>query len=65
MKIYSILYKNGKVNIVALMPHKNTKLFSFVNITKGHICPCKFETIEAALEDLKTYENIEMWKEIS
>ena len=65
MKLYAILYKNKKVNIVAIMPHKESGLFSFVNMTKGHICPCKFESVEAALEDLKNYDNIEFWEEIA
>ena len=64
MKCYSILYKNKKVNIVAIMPHKETGLFSFVNLTKGHICPCQFESVEAALADLQNYNNIELWEEI-
>ena len=65
MKLYAILYKNKKVNIVAIMPHKESGLFSFVNMTKGHICPCKFESVETALEDLKNYDNIESWEEIA
>ena len=64
MRFYSILYKDKRISIVAIMPHKERGLFSFVNMTKGHICPCKFESIEAALEDLKNYDNIEMWEEI-
>jgi hypothetical protein len=64
MHFYSILYKNKKISIVALIPHKETGLYSFVNMTKGHICPCQFKTIEEALEDLKSYQNIEFWEEI-
>lgn len=65
MRLYAILYKDKKVSIVAIMPHKESGLFSFVNMTKGHICPCKFESVEAALEDLKNYDNIEFWEEIT
>ena len=34
------------------MQNKNDHTYSFVNITKGHICPCRFTTISAAIEDL-------------
>ena len=39
--------------IVAIMPYKDTKLYSFVNLTKFHICSCKFKTVEDAINDLE------------
>ena len=65
MKFYYILYKNKKINIVSILPYKNTDKYSYINITKGHICPCQFNSIEDALNDLKKYNNIEKWEEIS
>lgn len=41
--------------IVALIPHKEDKKYSFVNISKNHICPCKFNTIKEAEDDLNKY----------
>lgn len=38
---------------VYILPHKETGKYSFVNITKGHICPCVFDTYEDALKDLE------------
>lgn len=64
-KLYAILYKNGKINIVSVMPHKGTSQYSYVNLTKGHICPCRFNSIEEALADLDNYEEIEMWEEVN
>lgn len=64
MRTFAILYKNKKINIVTILPHKDTNLYSYVNLTKGHICPCKFNSFEEALEDLKNYEEIEMWEEV-
>ena len=58
MKFYYILYKNKKVNIVSILPHKNIDKYSYINMTKGHICPCQFNSIEDALNDLKNYDNI-------
>jgi len=37
---------------VYILPNKFDGKYSFVNITKGHICPCKFNSIEDALEDM-------------
>jgi hypothetical protein len=64
LKFYSILYKDKKVNIVTILPHKESGKYSYINMTKGHICPCQFESIEAALKDLESYDNIEIWEEI-
>lgn len=38
--------------IVYLMKNKLEDSYSYVNITKGHICPCKFSSIESAIEDI-------------
>lgn len=38
---------------VLLLPHKNTDKYSFVNITKGHICSCIFNNINEAIEDME------------
>jgi hypothetical protein len=43
--------------IVLLMKNKIDEVLSnttwtFVNITKGHICPCKFRSIEDAILDM-------------
>ena len=43
------------VIMVVILPHAESGLFSFVNLTKGHICPCKFKSIEDALADLDDY----------
>lgn len=37
---------------VALMKHKQDGKLSYVNLTKAHICPCKFNTVEEALADM-------------
>ena len=41
--------------IVYLMKNKLEDSYSYVNITKGHICPCKFSSIESAIKDMDTY----------
>jgi hypothetical protein len=44
--------------IVALLPNKKNNKYSFVNLTKGHICPCKFETVEDALKDMENQQKL-------
>lgn len=39
--------------IVTIMQNKADKTYSFVNLTKNHICTCKFATIKDALKDLE------------
>lgn len=56
---YSVIKeRNGKVTIneVAIMPHKDTNKYSFVNISRGHICPCVFDSIEDAINDLEEHK---------
>ena len=38
---------------VLLLHYKNTNKYSFVNITKGHICSCVFNSIDEAIEDME------------
>ena len=37
---------------VAIMPRVKDGKYSFVNLTKGHICKCKFNSIEEAIKDM-------------
>lgn len=46
---------------VLILPHKNLGKYSYINITKGHICPCMFNTVEEAIADLDNYSNIVSW----
>ena len=49
-----IVTKNdGTKCVCTIMQHKFTKKYSFVNITKGHICSCEFNTQEEAIEDFR------------
>lgn len=42
---------NGDCNVL-LLPHKDGSGYSYVNLTSGHICPCKFETEAEAIADM-------------
>lgn len=52
MKIYFVQRANDSV-IVTVMRNKNDNTFSFVNLSKEHVCPCRFSTEEEAWEDLE------------
>lgn len=52
---YLIKREYGDVEVL-LMRHKDGSGWSFVNITKGHICPCKFPSFEAAVADCLSRE---------
>lgn len=47
--------ENGTVVEFLLLPRKDVSRYQFVNITRGHICPYQFNTIEEAVEDVKKY----------
>ena len=49
--IYLVQRTNGNV-IVSIMKNKSDNTYSFVNLTKGHICPCRFDSIEDAVKDM-------------
>ena len=51
MKI--IVHKKDIELDVRLLKHKGTEQYSFVNLTRGHICPCVFASIEDAMKDLE------------
>ena len=49
---YNVLKPDGSVNEVLLLKVKNTNKYRYVNLTKGHICVCEFDSIGLAEEDM-------------
>ena len=49
---YNVLKLDGSVNEVLLLKVKNTNKYRYVNLTKGHICVCEFDSVELAEEDM-------------
>lgn len=47
------IFKPSGIVDVILVRHKGTQEYSFVNLTKGHICPCRFKTFEDAVADIE------------
>ena len=38
--------------VVTILRNKADDTYSFVNLTKEHICPCKFDSVDDALRDM-------------
>lgn len=49
--IYLVQRKKGNV-IVSITKNKSDDTYSFVNLTKGHICSCRFDSVEDAIKDM-------------
>lgn len=50
--VYLVIREKDSV-LVSIMRNKLDGTYSFVNLTKGHICTCKFNTVEEAAEDMQ------------
>lgn len=48
---FRVFKPSGTVDVL-LLKHKGTNEYSFVNLTKGHICPCRFQSLNEAILDL-------------
>ena len=49
--IYFVKRKSENV-IVSIMRNKSDNTYSFVNLTKGHICSCRFDSVENVVKDM-------------
>lgn len=49
--VYLVQRKSGNV-MVSIMRNKSDNTYSFVNLTKGHICSCRFDSVEDAVKDM-------------
>lgn len=50
--IYLVIREKDNV-VVSIMMNKLDHTYSFVNLTKRHICTCKFDSIEDAIKDME------------
>lgn len=53
--IYFVQRKSGNA-IVSIMRNKSDNTYPFVNLTKGHICPCRFDSVENAVKDIDSFK---------
>lgn len=52
MKRYIVIRESDNVEVI-LIRNKCDNTFSFINLTKQHICPCRFDSIEEAINDME------------
>ena len=57
MKKWLVKRPNDEV-IITIMKNKSDNTYSFINITKEHICPCRFESIKDAVKDMERLKTI-------
>ncbi len=50
--LYLVIRKKGNV-VVSIMYNRADGTYHFVNLTKGHICECGFETVFEAIGDME------------
>ena len=48
-----IVHKETEDLDVLLLRHKGTDKYSFVNLTKGHMCKCVFDSVDEAMKDIE------------
>ena len=48
-----IVHKETEDLDVLLLRHKGTDKYSFVNLTKRHICKCVFDSVDEAMKDIE------------
>lgn len=53
LPVIIVVKNDGTKCVCTIVQHKSTKKYSFVNITKGHVCSCEFDTQKEALKDLR------------
>lgn len=54
--------KDGSLREVEIMIDESTGKYAYVNLTSHHICPCRFDTIEDAVDDMCKNEFVEDFK---
>lgn len=53
----------GSVEVL-LLPYKDGRGWGYINLTKGHICPCVFKNQHEALADLQKQGDVVGWTEL-
>ena len=54
--------KDGSQREVEIMIDESTGKYAYVNLTSHHVCPCRFNTITEAVNDMRTNAFVEKFK---
>lgn len=53
LRVWSVIKPDNPIpTLVTILKNKSDGTYSFVNLTKMHICPCKFESVSEAIADM-------------
>lgn len=53
LRVWSVIKPDNPIpTLVTIMKNKSDGTYSFVNLTKMHICQCKFESVSEAIADM-------------
>lgn len=52
MNLWLVERPHNDFVIVTIMKNKSDNTYSFINLSKEHICTCRFDSINAALADM-------------
>ena len=59
-----VIRRNRPDCIVMLCQDRATEKWCFVNLSTEHVCACRFDTIDDALDDMRKREDVESFSEI-
>lgn len=55
-EICVVSLKSNRFYRLKILKEKDKEEYRICNLTKGHICPCIFNSYEEAIADIKRYE---------
>ena len=64
MKVIRVYRKDKNVDVIVSFD-KTTNKYCFVNLTDNHICKCRFNTVEDAMNDIRQRKEVIGWEELS
>lgn len=56
--LYKVYRKERPDCIVSIMKDRLTDKYAFVNLTSGHVCKCRFNSVEEALDDMDSRDDV-------
>lgn len=56
MKRYIVIRESDNVEVI-IVRNKSDNTYSFINLTKQHICQCRFKTMKDAIADMEKLKN--------
>ena len=59
--LIEVYRQDGSVRKVSIMKDRATGKFCFLNLTTMHVCQCRFDTFEDAIQDLEKREDVKRY----